>query len=174
MINEYFWDHNLFGYNIIFAIIADFFMANFFEIINYVRKSYLYFYEEKDKNMLKDFLLLISKIFYKIKYLLVYCEPFTLEYVKDDCKIVEEVELLEKDYLCIPFKYMHFISKFVNNSLIIGFLIDELINGNKERKDIIAPILYISVFFVNYIFLYFIWLWNTEREKHNDKFKSLI
>ena len=46
--------------------------------------------------------------------MLVYCEPFTLEYVKEDCQVVEENELLEKDYFCIPFKYMHFISKFIN------------------------------------------------------------
>ena len=172
-INEYLGKNNLYGYHIYFAIIIDFFMANFFEIINYIGKNYLYFYEEEEKNILKDFLILISKIFYKIKYLLVYCEPFTLEYVKEDCQIVEEIELLEKDYFCIPFKYMHFISKFINNSVIIGFLIEELINGEKVRKVTIASIIYISVFFINYIFLYFIWLWNTDREKHNDKFKSI-
>ena len=173
MINEYFLKYNLFGYNIIFAMIVDFFMANFFEIINYIIKNYSYFYEE-EKNMLKDFLSLVSRIFYKIKYLLVYCEPFTLEYIKKDYGIVDD-EIFEKNYFGIPFRYMHFISKFINNSIVIGFLIEELINGeNKESKDRIASILYITIFFINYVFLYFIWLWNIDRINHNNKFKSLI
>lgn len=173
-INDVFRKYNLYGYHIILAIVIDFFMANFFEIILYFRNNN----RESIYSFLKNFVNLLTKIFHKIKYMAVYYEPFCLEYLKKDCENLEEssddIELnleISNDYLCIPFKNMHFISKFINNLIIIGFLIDEIVNVENLREVFIASILYTITFSISNILLYFIWLWNSEREIYASKFK---
>ena len=201
--NNFFESYGLYGYHIIFFIVIDFFMANFFEIISYVRNNYLYFCNNdendnlsEDSNssesiytFLKDFVSLLSKILYKIKYTAVYYEPFSLEYVEKDCQNFEvnneEIELMiledvmkrkvSKNYLCVPFKTMHFISKFISNSIIIGFLIEQTLEEKYEiiHEEVkIISILFTITFFISNILLYFIWLWNSQREKYTEKFKA--
>tara|TARA_B100001093_G_scaffold501413_1_gene553018 strand:+ start:196 stop:1551 length:1356 start_codon:yes stop_codon:yes gene_type:complete len=203
--NNFFNEYKLYGYHIIFLIVIDFFMANFFEIISYLRINcfYLCKNDENDNStensnssesiytFLKDFVSLLSKIFYKIKYTVVYYEPFSLEYVEKDCENLEgnneEIELIiieddmstrgTQDYLCVPFKSMHFISKFISNTIIIGYLIDysffeEEYSYVDEKEVKIISILFTITFFISNALLYFIWLWNSQREKYTEKFKA--
>ena len=70
---------------------------------------------------------------------------------------------------------MHFISKFISNSIIIGFLIEQTLEEKYEiiHEEVkIISILFTITFFISNILLYFIWLWNSQREKYTEKFKA--
>ena len=185
-INDLFLYKISYGSQIFLSISFDFILANIFDIKEYICNNYSYLCQLYNENnnlkeiIIKDLITLTNRFLYKVKFLPVYYEPFSLEYLKIDKKNnecnIEDIEIINvKDNekgMYIPFKYMHFISKFINNLIIIGFLIEQIVLVENTIPVIVASISCCVIFFINYIFLYFILLWNRKRDEYTEKFMS--